>query len=359
MPNELVVRILYHARRDKGALAACMRVSSIFNNIAAPLLYHDIAIDFKAACGIESRKPFHISPDLIEPVAGEPELQLHTEADEQGSAPPLDSSAPILAGKSRRQTKRQCLQHVHSVTIGRHIPGECVEVLRSLIESDWYSGKTFDTVRCMFIDSRGPPPLCGWGTHWLGQEQCRAADVFKTKRIVFDDIHPTVGCSLIPVDVSFSIIRQVTLDEDVGEWPVIHEPKPNQATHAVYILLPRGGSFQGVGASPSGVIFKQASTIVHGDWVELYFRLEHDALASDSTKEVTLVNIESLVDPEADYTGEMLKYFFRAITKRYKSRNRSVASSDFTISFLTMGEFLNKYAWRGVLEDDEAKEWLE
>lgn len=59
LPNEVVARIIRHARDDLDTLAACMRVSSSFNHIAVPHLYRNGLV-------LKHHNPFSITSSSLE-----------------------------------------------------------------------------------------------------------------------------------------------------------------------------------------------------------------------------------------------------------------------------------------------------
>jgi hypothetical protein len=91
LPNELLLRILHIiGSGDKPTLAACMRVSPMFNELAAPLLYGNIVID--DSWGGEAHRLLDITP-------------------------PHDQGGTKIEGSRRVQGKEKALDYLRFITI--------------------------------------------------------------------------------------------------------------------------------------------------------------------------------------------------------------------------------------------------
>jgi len=326
LPVEVLKNVLDRLT-DKHTLAQCMRVSSTFNSIVAPLLYRSISIDGKT-------KPFFASPRMSE----------------------------AFKKTRKTQTKSMNLEYVEEVVYTLHQKRGCTPTSRA---------KTWDSLsmRPRTLRIVNPP-------HEFGIENPACG--------CFDKITPLK--MVLPKRIYFWAFRSLdictqmntTVVAEFGNWvrdpsskrgpPLIgcvpwiwrvKEPNPNRAAFIFHSNPGQGNDFilmefwyclrnsyfeeaRYVGTPGDFLFVNVECTAARGSDVADREGKSDTDVANDGVRKAYLLHLSRPATRHPD------------VLRKTEEQARQV-----TFKFVTMKTYLTEYDWRGELTEDQARPWLD
>jgi hypothetical protein len=302
---------------DKHTLAQCMRVSSTFNALAAPLLYRSVII----------------------------------KSDNKAYIPPPPMSTEVI----RLSPDRASLQHhvreihwaYHGKTQCRLVPRERYRVSLLSITSDLNE------------------------TQWVDLNQCYCIEEISPRKLVIKA--PELNWHIIDDLVPFPEIDIVSILCDNPEGGAGRMGRT--AISGLYDIIPTTARMVYVcwsdpRASPSSTSLMR---YVVRNFIQFCGRLRMTAVSRPGPKDIVLVNIESVVNDLLIDTDRQNKSLAEAATCAYKREYLKLielcrrldemppveGAEEVETKFISMKTYLAEYEWRDVLSEEQARPWLD
>lgn len=319
-----------------------MRVSPTWNVIAAPVLYHTVKLVY----------PHSLNP-------------YDRNSGSRGSNPfNIPAKKKWITRKSKVPSKEQNLAYIRHVTFGDHAEGQCGEAMRTLHQS---------SIRSLSLESVRLEHGSGLVSHFIdfqrGWLNCAAGSKVKAPRVILFGTTPVFSRSPIPTTETICVFD---FTKELGPPPsspssltsaTIPSLKclQNTSTRSIYIFKPD---------RPLGAFYDKLHVSVDGTpaflythWIKFLALVATDAWKSPTTKEVLIVEVESV--NRALRTGATEEDLSRlmdpvAEVQQHVARQRPKDLKEekpFELKFVTMQEYLRDHDWTGVFTEQEIQGW--
>lgn len=301
-----------------------MRVSSSWNALAAPLLYHTVQLTSLYIMGlIRSYGPSAVAdPSKV-----------------QGGTLRAD-------GGGRRLTKSECLAFVRHVYMGRpRRPNSTGLPLDT--QGTCLAHLSVSTVR--FVPIR--PAWNDW-TAWVATTQIQR--LLRAERVVLSNSSPRHDIPKIDAKTIISIFSQ----QEEAAFPLRSDSVDycldnRVQSCAVYIWITSG---------PNCPYYDAKDLLRNGEpqtkgWLRFQMRLVDDAWYRARLKQVIIVNIAAVNKAHTGSRSADLPTLLQDVVDKAKPDDID-EDATFKLEFMTMKEFLRDYDWEGVFRRAEVESWL-
>lgn len=305
-----------------------MRVSIIWNELTAPILYQTVQFTYPqySTNPFSDHKPQGSNPFYVPP-----------------KKPWLERARKKVA------SKEQNIKLIRHISFPNHNHEECKNAVIG-------RGRTIKVSTIRF-DLGLSTSSNGWiGPHWRRQRRtgylvCKLLDEIKSDTVVFFDTSPMLTRYPTKVDTVVCVFNPPDRAED-GHMYYRSEPE-NTCRRAIYIYRTSGPNASYYDTTDLGT----HSTPRNQSWTKFQQRVNEDAWRSPITKEVIIVNIDSV---NKAHEGADRKDLAKVLQYRTNTFGPDDPSSDveFKLKFLTMAEYLSQYDWEGVFTEEEVAGWL-
>jgi len=341
LPYEIFINILGQLRDDKPSLAKCMRVSSTFNTITAPILYSSVIVEAGKKNPYDTTRGSPVAARLSSDAAANVDMIRNVFVQSHPSIgvvkgltttiTKLDSIRVTTTILYHLQDCYQCrgeMAHLHTGGFGclfsRMVRPKKLVVSGSRVKTCLHntSGyKTLDTI--VFIIARNPSIQTD--TRPKHPLQPSAAGIEKIVQVFWADNPSQVCGTVVQSDRTGRHTRPVQPIKDLMQefndglkWHIIHHSQlaeiiivNTQQIHPAVLFLPSGSS----------------------------------ATERDASVEATILTMLKT------FPGAKFKHRPGSISMEYEKRN-------IEIKFISLQDYLKTYDWSGEFTSEEVKPWL-